>query len=114
MAIRRDQAFPIFEALLDAGYRPRLSGMRVTDANQDRHRRYWEPGTEGYFLSVQLETERAGITSQHMAFFDELAVAHNVKAWFQTYETLDDYGEGTGGAVVSFQALARGEKQESL
>lgn len=103
MSIDRDKAMPIFEALLDAGYRPRLSGMRVTVENQDRHKRYWPPGTEGYFISVHVDTERAGITSASMAFFEELATANGVTAWFQTTDNECDDDEDRYGASVSFQ-----------
>lgn len=97
MSIRREKAFPIFEALLDAGYRPRLTGMRVTTENQDRHKRHWEPGTEGYFLKVSIETNRAAIASKDMAFFDELASTHGLTAYFSTYS--DDDGDQFGATV---------------
>lgn len=99
MNIDRDAAFAIFEALMAAGYHPRLSGMRVTTYSNNQ--------TESFACTVCVPSATAGVTSASMAYFDALAARYGVEAAFSTYSSdCGEYDEiPTYGAAVSFVVI---------
>lgn len=101
MAITRDQAFGIFEDLLEEGLRPALSGFK----SQDDRNQHWPKGSEGFFVSARLEmTTRAGTTIEELTRMKDIAEKHGLVAWFSGYQGYTGEDElPVYGFVVKFE-----------
>lgn len=94
MAISRDAAFGVFEALLEEGLRPVLTGFR----SQGDHNSVWPKGTEGFFVHAHFQsTTRLGLLIADLQTMHDIAEKHGLKAWFSGREYEFD-GEDDGSS----------------